>query len=152
MLRERFIVDGYVEAGHATHLLVTQWGDDRAQVVRLDPDVTVADDQKLALRFLHHPHQLGHLVVDSDAFGTKKQADSAFGEITYQFFQNRHRRVITISDAKNQLIVRIILLAETRVVFSCFGSQSPDSFQIPDRRDKVRIPGPAVLRATEKTP
>src|SRR5207244_9403478 len=38
MLRERFIVDGHVEAGHATHFRVTQRRDDRAQVVRLNPN------------------------------------------------------------------------------------------------------------------
>jgi len=47
MLHERFIVDGYVEAGHATHFRVAQRSDYRAQVIWLDADVTVADDQKL---------------------------------------------------------------------------------------------------------
>ena len=113
----------------------------------LKPDVLLLD---LALHRLGH--QLGHLVVDGHASGAKKQADSVFGKITLQFFQNRHRRVITVPDAKNQLIVRIILAAETRVVFVCFGVQSPDGLQIADRRQKVGIPRQAGLRAPKKTP
>src|ERR1700694_5142168 len=41
MLRERFIVNGLVEAGHATHFRVRQRRDNRAQVIRLDPDIAV---------------------------------------------------------------------------------------------------------------
>src|SRR6266404_9933726 len=116
MLRERLILDRYIEASRATHLGITQRCDDRAEIVGLNPHVTVANDQEFVFRLVHHPYQLGYLVIDGAAPGAIQNPNLAFRKILDQLLKYGHRRVVFITRTENQFIVWIVLPAKAGVI------------------------------------
>ena len=128
MLRKRLVMRGDIKAGHPAHLRIAQWRHDRAQIIRLDPNVAVVDHQNIVPGFIHHPNQLRHFVVDAAAPRTIKHSNATLRKIPNQLLKNRDGGIVLITNAKNQLVVRIILPAIAGEVLIRLGVQAPDGF------------------------
>src|SRR6266481_3735316 len=150
MLRERFVVGGNVQAGHATDLGIAKRSHDGAQVVWLDANVAVVDDQNFVARFVHHADELGDFVIDGVAPRAVENANLAFWKIVDQPLKNGDGGVSFIADAEDQLVFRIILAAVARKIFVGFRIQAADRLQVADRRSKVHIPFWTVFRPAKK--
>src|SRR6266853_1419668 len=140
MLRERFVVGGNVQAGHATDFGIAKRSHDGAQVVWLDANVAVVYDQNFVARFVHHADELGDFVVDGVAPRAVENANLAFWKIVHQLLKNGDGGVILIPDAEDQLVFRIILAAVAGEILVGFRIQAADRLQVADRRSKVHIP------------
>src|SRR6266700_1029528 len=128
MLRKRLVIRRDIKAGHPAHLWIAQWRYNGAQIIRLDPNIAVVDHQDFVPGFIHHPNQLRHFVVDAAAPRTIKHSNATLREIPHQLLKNRHGGIVIITDAKKQLVVRIILPALSGEVFIRLGVQAPDGF------------------------
>src|SRR6266850_641573 len=120
MLRESFVLGGNVETGYSADFGIAQRSHNSTQIVWLDANVAVVDYQDFVARFIHQPDQLGYFVVNGLASRTIQHADSPLREIAHQLLKNRHRCVIFIAHAENQLVVRIILPAVARKILVGF--------------------------------
>jgi len=131
MLRERFIVDGCVEAGHTNH----SFGSRSERYLRvsnlLDPESAVADDQKRVFRFVHH-RAPALATLSLMAAASENQRAGGFGvrgNHASFLVKTGSRRVVEVPDAtKNQLIARIFLPQKTRT-FSYAWASNHDGLQ-----------------------
>ena len=151
-MRKSLVFRGNVQARHPSDFRISQRRHHSAQVVRLHANVTIIDDQDFVPRLIHHAHKLGHFVVDGLAPRSKKNANLPLRKIVFQLFQNRHRRITSIPNAKNQLVLRIVLPAITRQVFVSLGIQPPQRFEVAYRRRETGIRAQTLLHVPEKPP
>ena len=147
---EALLVNRQVEAGHRADFGIGQRRRHFAQIVRPHAHVAVADHQVFVRRLAYQARQLGDLVVGSVAARAEQHADGALREFPPQPVDQRRRRVLAIVDAKEQLVIRIVLPAEAGEVLIGVRIEAPDWLQDADRG---REPGSFLaMRAPEEPP
>ena len=152
MLRECFVLSGNIQAGHSAHFGVAERGHHCSQVIRLDANVAVVDDKNFIASFVYHPDQFGYFIVDGVAPRAIEDSNLALGKLAHQLLENRHRSVVFIPDAENQLVIRVVLAAIAGKILVGFRIEAADGLKVAHRRSKVRILGRTVLRTTKEKP
>src|SRR5579859_133868 len=135
-LDKRAFVSGNVEAGYGANFRVAERGHHGAQIIRPHANVAVVDDQHFILCLFHQTRELHDFVVGGGVSGYVDDTNSALRKIAFQFLDNRQDRLVTVSDGKKQLIIRIILPAVAREIIVGFVIQAANRLQIADGRSE----------------
>src|ERR1035437_3445590 len=139
-LDERGFFGRDIQTSGCSNLRIAERRGHGSQVIRLDPDVAIGDYQQLVRSFVHQADQPGNLVIDRTTTGAEKQANTAFGKILYQFFQNWQCGIVRIHTKKN-FVFGIVLVAEACVILVGVRVESLDGLQTTYRRREVRTRG-----------
>src|SRR5207247_9721156 len=70
----------------------------------------------------------------------------------HQLLENGNRGVVFISDAENQLVIRVVLAAIAGKILVGFRIEAADGLKVAHRRSNVRILGRTVLPTTKEKP
>src|SRR5580658_2732475 len=125
---ECFLFDRNIKTGDSSHLGIGQRSNHGAQIVGLYSDVTVADYNHFVLSFADKAGQLHDFVVGSSSAGTEQHSNAALRKIARQLLQDGNNRVVFLTDAEKQLVIRIVLPAEAGEVFIRVRIQPTDRF------------------------
>ena len=112
MREEIFFGDGAVKGGGRADFVALKSRNDPAQIVWSDAHISVRQHQDVVPRFPRQPRELVHFAVGAQMLCTDEKADTALGKFSDDLLNERDGRIACVIHGKQNLVVRVILLAE----------------------------------------
>jgi hypothetical protein len=104
------------------------------------------------LRFGNQPNQLGDFVIGSRGAGAVEHSYAALGKVALDFFDHRQHGIVSIPNAEENFVVRIVLPAKCREILVGVGIKSAKRLEDAHRRRESGIRCAVWWREGEKSP
>src|ERR1700683_3126518 len=103
-----------VETSYSPYFGIGERSDYGPQVIGRHSNVAIAHYHYFVLGFRHKASQFCDFVIYRFFIRAKYDSNAMLGKIVNNFFKSRNHRIVSLPDAKKDLVLRVILTAKAR--------------------------------------